>query len=162
MQRAPKTPKGRWTLRAVATTRLMVAGTALTALACETTPSRTDASNGGLQIVITSDLSIPKDIDRIGLDVTLSGRSLLHVERDIGAGGLLIPARFDVKDTGESGSAHVRAVGYKSGEPRVERDAITPIPAGYVGTLRLALNYLCVGTAKTSADGDVSSTCPEG
>ena len=56
----------------------------------------------------------------------------------------------------------VQGVGYKAGEPRVERDAITPIPSDYVGALRLALDYLCIGTARATAGGDVTSTCPDG
>ncbi len=126
----------------------------------EPVPSLGDS--GGLAIVLESDMSIPKDIDHVTLQVTQQGQSLLHVDRSVGAGALLIPSTFEVKSTGNAAPVSIQAVAYKSGQARVERDAVTPIPDDHVGELQLALNYLCVGTAQTEADGGVGSTCPDG
>ena len=133
-----------------------------TTTGCDSSSKVSSPSSGALQIVLESDLSIPADIDRVRLDVTDGKKSLLHMEGDLGAGALLIPARFEVKGIGSTSPVKVEAVAYKGDSPRVERDAITPIPVDQVGELRLALNYLCVGTAKTDPDGTVTSTCPNG
>jgi alpha-tubulin suppressor-like RCC1 family protein len=124
--------------------------------------SPANADSGGLAIVLESDMSIPKDIDRVTLQVTQQGQSLLHVDRNVGAAALPIPSTFEVKSTGNAAPVSIQAVAYKSGQARVERDAVTPIPDDHVGELQLALNYLCVGTAQTEADGGVGSTCPDG
>ena len=119
-------------------------------------------SSGALEIVLESDMSIPKDIDHVRLTVRQQGRSLLDVDRDVGPNALLMPASFEVKSSGDDAPATIQAIAYKSGQPRVERDAVTPIPRTHVGELRRPLNYLCVGTAQSDADGGVSSTCPGG
>ena len=130
-------------------------------LAC-TDSSSHGAPTGALEITLESDLSIPQDMDHVRLQVTQNGKSLLDVNSDIGPGALLIPASFEVKGTGNSAPVKIQGVGYKGGAARVERDAVTPIPSDHVGVLRLALNYLCVGTAQTGANGQVTSTCPGG
>ncbi len=119
-------------------------------------------ATGALEIVLESDMSMPKDIDRMRLDVTQKGQSLLHVDREVGPGELLIPASFEVTSNGDGDPVTIQGVAYKNGQVRVERDAITPIPQGHTGELQLALNYLCVGQAETDADGGVDSTCPDG
>ena len=133
---------------------------ALAGTAC--TKSETPAPSGGLEVVLETDMAIPGDIDHVRLEVRQQGQSLLHVDSDVGVGALLIPATFEVKSTGNTAPVTVQGIAFKSGQVRVERDAVTPIPEGHVGELRLPLNYLCVGTAQADADGGVSSTCPNG
>jgi hypothetical protein len=118
--------------------------------------------SGSLEVVIESDMTIPRDLDHVTVLAAQDGRALLQVDQDLGPGALLIPAAFDIKATASSSAVTIKAVAYKAGQARVERDAVTPIPAGRDGELRLALNYLCVGTAVTQADGSVVSTCPAG
>lgn len=133
---------------------------ALVAGAC--TKNAAMPPGGGLEIVVETDMAIPQDIDHVTVQVTQQGQSLLSVDSDVGAGALLIPATFDVKSTGNPTPVTVKGVGFKNGLVRVERDAVTPFPDGYLGELRLPLDYLCVGTAELDTDGGVSSTCPGG
>ena len=133
---------------------------ALLVAACTRSPTGTPS--GALDIVVESDLSVPKDIDHITLDVTQGDSSRLHVDRDIGPGALLIPAVFEVQATTDALPVTVHAVAFETGVPRIERDAVTPIPTDRTGVLRLALDYLCIGTAEGQADGGVESTCPAG
>ena len=134
---------------------------ALGVIACGKSTSP-PAPTGVLDIVLESDMALPKDIDHVSLHVTQEGQSLLATESDVGPGALLLPATFGIKATSDSSPVTIHAVGYKSHQPRVERDAVTPIPVGHVGELRLALDYLCVGQVQTDADGGVSSSCPDG
>jgi hypothetical protein len=115
---------------------------------------------GMLAIVIESDMSLPKDLDRMTLAVTQDGQTLLSQADALGPGALQLPATFTVPATSDPSAVTVHAVGYKSGQARVERDAITPIPAGHTGELRLPLNYLCVGDVTQDSDGGVGSSCP--
>ena len=114
-----------------------------------------EAKSGGLVIVVESDLSIPKDIDRVQLEVTQLGKTLLKVDEPLGEKRLLIPAEFRVDATGSSAPVKVHGLALLDGVPRIERSAVTPIPVGRVGVLRLPFRYLCDGTAET----DGRSTC---
>jgi hypothetical protein len=149
-------------LRAALVIVAAVAATLAAAAGCGEASKSAASASGGLEIVLVSDMSIPRDIDHVRLEVTQHGKSLLHVERDVGEGELLLPASFAVNGTGDTAPVTVQGVAYKGGDPRVERRAVTPIPSERVGLLRLALNYLCVGTAQADADGAVTSTCPDG
>ena len=142
--------------RAAGGARLLAAGLscALAVLSCAADER---SSRGGLLIVIESDLSIPKDIDHISLDVTAREHSLLHVYEQIGAGHLLIPAQFKLS-AAERSVVTARALAFRDGVPRIERSAVTQIPQTHIGVLRLPLKYLCDDTAQD----DGSSTCGEG
>jgi len=128
--------------------------------ACAKGPASTPG--GGLEIVVETDLAIPQDIDHLTVQVTQQGRSLMHVDSDIGAGALLIPATFEVHSTGNPAPVTVQGVGFKNGHAQVERDAVTPFPEGHIGELRLPLDDLCIGTAQSDADGGVGSSCSGG
>ena len=110
---------------------------------------------GGLVIVIESDLAIPKDIDRLELEVTQGGKSLLEVSGALGSGKLRIPAELELPFPGNEQPVQVHGVASLRGTPRIERSAVTPVPATRVGVLHLAFKYLCDGSA--AADG--SSSC---
>lgn len=130
-------------------------------VACKS-PNRSSSAGGALDVIVLSDMALPKDLDKLSLRVTQQGQTLLDQESALGSDALRLPATFEVKATTDASPVMIRAVGYEGGTPRVERDAITPIPSGYVGELRLALNFVCVGTAQLNGDGAVSSTCPDG
>jgi hypothetical protein len=113
------------------------------------------ANPGGLVVVVESDLSLPKDIDRIRVEVSQSGKMLFSAERKVGAGELLIPAEFRVDATGNDKPVLVRGLAFLGDKARIERSAITPIPNSRLVMLRLPLGFLCDGTANS----DGGSTC---
>jgi hypothetical protein len=129
------------------------------AAACTNAPAGSPA--GGLQVVIESDMGVPRDIDHLQLLVTQGGATLLSVDQDLGPGALTIPAAYQIKDTGSTALVSIHAVASKSGAPRAERDAVTPIPQSQAGQVNLALDFACVSYAQ-DPDGGVSSTCPAG
>ena len=126
---------------------------ALTAFGCES-----DKPKGGLAVVLESDLSMPKDIDRVIFDVSIEGESIRHEEFMLGQDGLLMPAELRVSPVSGNSPVLIRVLGYKEGQARIERSAITQIPGTFVAMLRMPLNYLCTGTARV----DGTSTCGDG
>src|SRR6185436_10447625 len=113
---------------------------------------------GGLVVVIDTDLSLPQDLDKVHLEVTQVGKVLLNQDQELGPGHLLVPAEFRIGSPGNSMPVIVRGVGFKNGQPRIERSAVTPVPTTHLGLVRLPLNYLCDGTARP----DGTSTCGGG
>ena len=139
-----------------------IAGLIATAGACVVqngTPP--EGSSGALDVVLETDMSLPKDFDHVSLQVTQGSKSLLSADTDVRPGALLLPATFEVKSPPDSSPVTIHAVAFRNHVAVVERDAITPIPTDHVGALHLALNYLCLGTAQQDSDGGVSSTCPD-
>ncbi|HSY23566.1 MAG TPA: hypothetical protein VK841_15675, partial [Polyangiaceae bacterium] len=138
----------------------------LAAVACaacsESSGSKGSGPSGTLEIELQSDMSLPKDLDEVTLDVAQNGTTLLHVDQSLGPGALLLPADFSVAATSDPSPVDVHAVAFKTGQARVERDARTPIPVGETGRIRLPLDYLCVGTVSTGPDGGVTSSCASG
>lgn len=110
---------------------------------------------GGLRVTVQTELAVPKDVDHLRFEARQFGRLLQESEAEIGADALLLPAVFDVAGTGNSDPVLLRAVASKDGVPRIQRDAVTPIPSAYVGSVSLTLSFLCDGTAES----DGSSTC---
>jgi hypothetical protein len=113
---------------------------------------------GGLVVVVDTDLGLDKDIDHLRFEAIHDGRPLRSDDHDFGLNGLKLPAKFWIGATGDATPVQIRAIAYKGGIARVQREAITPIPETHVGYLRLPLNYLCDGTA--TMDG--GSTCGDG
>src|SRR5262245_13343234 len=89
---------------------------------CEDEPA-----HGMLVVRVESDLALPKDLDLVRLDVTRGKQSLLAKERDLydPQSRLL---EFSIPFDGDATPVDAHAVGYKAGEPQVERRAITPLP----------------------------------
>jgi hypothetical protein len=138
-------------MMAGALSRMAALGLMLAAVGC----SRTAPPAGGLVLVIETDLKVPEDFDRIHVEVTQLDRVILSEDDDVGAGHALLPKELRVPSIENSMPVVARAVAYKSGEARIERSAVTPIPTLRLGLVRLPLNYLCDGTAKP----DGTSTC---
>src|SRR3954468_5991027 len=74
------------------------------------------APSGALDIVVVSDMALPKDLDRIRVQVTQEGQTLFAQESDVGPDALHLPATFEVKATSNPAPVTVQTVGYKSGD----------------------------------------------
>jgi len=102
---------------------------------------------GGLVLSLETDLSVPKDIDRIRLVIEQDGRVVREEVQQVGSGYLLLPVERRVTHPGNDRPFLFRATAYRGAEARIERSAITPVPRNFVGLLRLPLGFLCEGTA---------------
>lgn len=112
----------------------------------------------GLVVSIESELAIPKDIDRIRIEVIQDDMVLQSDEYALGAGRTLIPAQLRIRPLPNARPAQVRGVALQRGKARIERHAILSIPAARLAQLRMPFNYLCDGM--TNPDG--SSSCADG
>ncbi|HKU37888.1 MAG TPA: hypothetical protein VJR89_07070, partial [Polyangiales bacterium] len=115
-----------------------------------------DGADGGLVVRLESDLALPKDLDLLRVEVTQNGQLLLQKERDL-PDAYAMPLEFQITPTGDSSDVLVRAVGYKYGEPRIERSAILSVPTDRTALLTLPLRFVCLG--RVNADG--ASSCGE-
>ena len=117
-----------------------------------------DSERGTLVVRVESDLALPKDLDLVRVEVTRRGETLLAKERD-----LFDPQsralEFTIPSDGDSSPVRALAVGYKQGEVRVERLAITQLPRSQKRLLTLPLRYLCSGK---QSECKADETCDQG
>jgi len=113
---------------------------------------------GGLVVAIDTDMSMPKDIDEVRLQVTQGATMLFQHSQQLDENAAALPLEIQVPDANDSAPVLVRALGVKDGEVRVERSAITTVPTAYLGYLRLILNYLCDGMVDQSGESSCGAT----
>ncbi|MFS8067211.1 MAG: TolB family protein [Byssovorax sp.] len=145
------------------------------ALSCSTSPL------GQIVLAIRTDISIPKDIDKIVIDVSLAETGAVKYHVPFAAldpdRTFKLPATlaFTASEEDPGAAVRVRVLASRGDEaPRMIRDVITTVPADRVVTLPIAIEFLCDGTAEMVTDaagkpvrdavGDLvfQSTCGEG
>jgi hypothetical protein len=144
--------------------------------------SCTAAPLGEIVIAIRTDIAIPKDVDRIIIDVTLakSGESKFTMEYQAldPAHTFKLPATlaFTASEDDPGAAIRVRVLALRGdGAPRMVREIVTTVPKDRTATLPIPIEFLCDGTAETVKDpvsgepvrdkkGDLvfKSTCDEG
>ncbi len=99
---------------------------------------------GGLVVAIDTNLSVPKDIDALGLAVNIGGiTKFSNVYGVTPKGKVTMPATLVLQEpTDASQSVTIRITGFLGGNARIVRDAITTIPHARVAVLRLQLSAL--------------------
>jgi|GEM_PF-7018677 len=134
------------------------------AVSCQSEqPLEGETEAGGLVLNLESDLTMPKDIDELSIEVVSeSGEVLLSQKYPLGAGAgkYLLPFEISLDTKGLGRRAKAQVVARKGGIPRMERSAVVELPQQRWGALSLPLNYLCDGTVDGNAD--VSSSCGAG
>jgi hypothetical protein len=75
---------------------------------------------GRLELVIESDMTIPRDLDHVTVMAAQDGRASLQVDQDLGPGALLIPAAFDIKATASSSAVTIKAVACRRRQSRMQ------------------------------------------
>ena len=115
-------------------------------------------SGGGLVVALDTDMSMPKDIDEVRLEVTQGSTMLFKHSQQLDENAAALPLDIQVPDANDSAPVLVRALGVKDGEIRVERSAITTVPTAYLGYLRLTLNYLCDGMVAPNGESSCGAT----
>ncbi len=111
-------------------------------LACSDTKHQ-----GGLVVAIDTNLSVPKDIDALGLAVNIGGiTKFSNVYGVAPSGKVTMPATLVLQEpTDASQSVTIRITGFLGGNARIVRDAITTVPHARVALLRLQLSALSAG-----------------
>lgn len=144
-----------------------VASATLVALSCCVAPlscsGKEAPAKGQLMIAVQTDMSIPKDVDTIRVEVTADGDMLFGNSYDVGPSGLRIPATLAVvAGEGKSRPIRIRVMARQAGKLRTLREAVTTVPQDRMATLRMPIQWLCDGQAKELSPGQVESTCPAG
>jgi hypothetical protein len=137
---------------------------------------------GEIVIAIRTDIAIPKDIDRIIIDVTVAktGESKFTMAYQAldPDHTFKLPATlaFTASETDPGAAVRVRVVAlHGDGAPRMIREVVTTVPADRTATLPIPIEFLCDGMATTVLDpvtqkpvrdakGDLvfKSTCDDG
>jgi hypothetical protein len=144
----------------------MVAGAA-SLCACEPAAQKV----GQLVVAIATDRALPQQIDTIQVQVEVHGQVIHTKAYSVGAGNDPVPATLTLlagNDPAEA--ATIRVFGGKSNLWRTYRDAVTTVPADRIALLRMPVQWLCDGTAKTVSAPDgmggtvtrTLSTCDDG
>ncbi len=99
-------------------------------------------------VEISSDMSMPKDIDTVRVQILSGGESHHDEAYGVGPGGLQVPATIGVlAGSDPSATALVRITAIRRGRAIVLREATTEIPSDRIALLRLPLHFLCEGSA---------------
>ena len=145
-------------------------------LSCSTTPL------GEIVIAIRTDVSVPKDVDRILIDVTIAKTGASVFNHDYVAldpsQSFKLPATlgFTASETDPGAALRIRVVALRGkSTPRMIREVVTTVPADRTVVLPIPIEFLCDGMATLVTDpatGDpvldahsnliFKSTCPEG
>ncbi|WP_437678237.1 hypothetical protein [Sorangium sp. So ce131] len=139
---------------------------ALLLAGCAAACSSADAP-GELLVVVQTDMSVPKDIDRIRVEVLSGEEHRFDTIYELGdpAKGLELPSTLAlVAGSGAAKPATLRVTAWQGATPRVLREVVTTVPTDRAAMLRLPVQWLCSGFAAAGAGGDddVTTTCPRG
>ncbi|MFO0761345.1 MAG: hypothetical protein U0359_33010 [Byssovorax sp.] len=123
---------------------------------------------GQIVLVLQTDMSLPKDIDTIRIEVLNEGVPKFKNDYDrLGSkdGQIHLPGTLAL-DSPENPSDAISIIvsarsGGKDGTVRVVREVVTTVPQGRSAELDLPIQFLCDGSGKVK-NGEVQSTCPEG
>lgn len=143
--------------RTAATTFLILAGAAPS---CATPPAP-----GEVMMVVETDMSLPKDVDYVKIEVLVRGD--VRFFREFKKAGvddeLRIPASLGVivdADTDPTTPVTMRVTARQKSVPRVLTEVVTTIPSDRIAALRMPIQWLCWDLVKDDENGDARTTCP--
>jgi hypothetical protein len=124
--------------------------------ACSSNP----APAGELIVAIDTDMSMPKDLDGLRIEVYQGGPGGTLVFGDT----FQVPADEHVPATlaivaGSNNTVDIRVLGILGNEVKVLREAVTTVPTDRQATLRMPVAWLCYGEVDDST-GVAQSSCP--
>jgi hypothetical protein len=122
-------------------------------LGCEEAPT------GELVISLSSDMSMPEQIDNVNLQVLVRGRTVIDDEYAVGSRGdaYRLPATLTLAaGSNPSDPVTIRVFGQRQGQWRTVRETTTTVPANRSALVRMPIQWLCHGWVKedtTFSDG---------
>ena len=128
--------------------------------------SSTSKAPGELVLSLQTDMTLPKDIDEIYVEVTAHGTTSLANQYPVGPGAQQIPATIGIlAGPDPTEPVHIRVLARQLGNLRVLREAVTTVPVGRTATLRMPIQWLCDGQVVEDAqktNAGATSSCPPG
>ncbi len=156
--------------------RLM--GLAGIVLACA--PACSTKQSGQLMLALQTDMSLPKDIDRVRIEVTRADSGAEIFKKDFERLGtdkaIRLPATLGITAPEDvSAAVKVRIIATQGSDDSVQvlREIVTTIPTDRAATLPITLEFLCNGSGEAERDQNnkvkrdasgvvlVKSTCPD-
>lgn len=123
-------------------------------LACS---SKTEPQ-GQLMLSMQTDLSLPKDVNAVRIEVSTFGRVNFAQDYEVGPNGAKIPATLGiVAGSNKAAPVRVRIIAKLNGQARLLREAVTTVPATRLASLRLPLQYLSLGQVVSTGSGTVNN-----
>lgn len=145
-------------LRASTAALLLAAGSASS---CATPPAP-----GEVMMIVHTDMSLPKDVDTVIIEVLVRGDHRFNQTYDrLGDSEFKIPASLGITidaDSDPTTPVTLRVTAKQKGKARVLHEAVTTVPEDRVAALRLPIHWLCWDELEVDADGNATSTCPDG
>jgi len=109
---------------------------------------------GELMVEVSTDMSLPKDIDTVRVQILSNGRTLNDRAYAVGPSDLHIPATIGVlAGSDPAATALVRVTAIRQGNAIILREATSQIPHDGVALLQLPLQFLCEGSATDKPSG---------
>ena len=128
------------------------------------TPACTTTVDGGLYVILRSDMALRTDIDSVQIRVIHAQRGeVARADVKLGAGGAYLPASYAIapSQSGKEGPYTIRVIGSLKGQPKTFREAVTDIPRTFLAAIEMPLEYLCYDQVTTTG-ADPASSCPSG
>jgi len=123
-------------------------------LAC----SSKEEPTGQLMLSMQTDLSLPKDVNAVRIEVSTFGKVNFAQDYEVGPNGAKIPATLGiVAGANKAAPVRVRIIAKLNGEARLLREAITTVPAARLASLRMPLQYLSLGQVVSTGSGSVNN-----
>ncbi len=109
--------------------------------------------SGELILAIQTDMSIPKDIDAVWIEIYTYGSLVFQNRYEVGPAGVKIPATLALQaDPGKSPPVSIRVISERQAVTRTLREVVTTIPPERVATLRVPIQWLCDGSGQRVPD----------
>ena len=129
-------------------------------------PSCTALPVSETMVVLQTDLSLPKDVNKVTIEVLVRGdRRHFNTFEKLGEeGSLQIPASLGItldEGTDLSTPFTFRVTGYQGTTARVLREVITTIPKDRLVALKLPIQWLCWDQVTTDGEGNAKSSCAD-
>jgi hypothetical protein len=140
-------------LRRITSSAFVTCVAATTIAAASSGCSGDKVTQGELILAVQTDMSLPKDVDEVRIEVTSFGNVVFKNRYPVGAGGLRIPATLGILPGANARAlVTIRVIAIQRGKPRMLREVVTTVPSARLATLRLPIQWLSDGSAKVQGD----------
>lgn len=115
-------------------------------------------TQGQLMLSMQTDLSLPKDVDTVRIEVSTFGKVNFAQDYPVGPSGAKIPATLGiVAGSNKAAPVRIRIIAKLAGTSRLLREAVTTVPSARIASLRMPLQYLSLGQVVATGEGSVNN-----
>jgi alpha-tubulin suppressor-like RCC1 family protein len=126
---------------------------ALAACSADRAPAR-----GQLMLAMQTDMSLPKDVSSIRIQIKRLGESVFDRSYPVGDGAVKLPATLAVVASDDpSDTVEIRVLAFRGDEVRTLNRTVTTVPESRIAMLRVPVQWLCDGFVTATGDGDERS-----